>query len=66
MFGFATRADPATGARAVNVTRVTDLIRGFGLVAVLITVALASPRGATGWKPRGASGPGTRRPRWSC
>ena len=48
MFGFATRADPATGARAVNVTRVTDLIRGFGLVAVLITVALASPRPGTG------------------
>ena len=48
MFSFATRTDPATGARAVNVTRVTDLVRGFGLVVVLITVSLASPRPGTG------------------
>ena len=42
MFRFATRTDPATGARAVNVTRVTDLVRGCGLVVVFITVSLAS------------------------
>ncbi len=47
MFRFATRTDPATGARAVNVTRVTDLVRGCGLVVVLITVTLASPHPGT-------------------
>ena len=48
MFRFATRTDPATGARAVNVTRVTDLVRGCGLVIVFITVTLASPHPGTG------------------
>ena len=48
MFGFATRTDPVTGARAVNVTRVTDLVRSCGLVVVLITVSLSSPRPGTG------------------
>ena len=48
MFSFATRTDPATGARAVNVTWVTDLVRSCGLVVVLITVSLASPRPGTG------------------
>ena len=44
MFGFATRRDPATGARVVSVTRVIDLIRACGLVVVIVTVSLASPR----------------------
>jgi hypothetical protein len=44
VFGFATRRDPATGARMVNVTRVTDIIRVIGLVIVVITVSLSSPR----------------------
>ena len=44
MFSFATRKDVVTGARVVNVTRVTDLIRAIGLVVVIITVVLASPR----------------------
>ena len=48
MFGFATRTDPVTGARAVNVTRVTDLVRSCGLVVVLITVTLSSPRPGIG------------------
>ena len=47
MFGFATRTDAVTGARVVNVTRVLDLIRAVGLVVVLITVSLASPRPGT-------------------
>ena len=52
MFGFVARNDPAQGAHAVNVARVTDAIRGFGLVVVVITVWLASPRpGSDG--PRG-------------
>ena len=44
MFGFATRKDVVTGARVVNVTRVTDIIRAIGLVVVIITVSLARPR----------------------
>ena len=48
MFRFATRTDPATGARAVNVTRVTDLVRSCGLVIVLVTVTLSSPHPGTG------------------
>jgi len=48
VFGFATRTDPVTGARAVNVTRVTDLVRSCGLVVVLITVTLSSPRPGIG------------------
>jgi signal transduction histidine kinase len=48
VFRFATRTDPATGARAVNVARVTDLVRAVGLVVVVITVTLASPRPGTG------------------
>jgi signal transduction histidine kinase len=48
VFRFATRTDPATGARAVNVTRVTDLVRSCGLVVVLIAVILASPPPGTG------------------
>jgi signal transduction histidine kinase len=44
VFRFATRIDSATGARVVDVTRTIDVIRTFGLVAVIITVSLASPR----------------------
>ena len=44
MFGFATRRDPATGTSVVSVTRVIDLIRACGLVVVIVTVSLASPR----------------------
>jgi len=33
-----------TGARVVNVTRVIDVIRAFGLVMVIITVSVARPR----------------------
>jgi signal transduction histidine kinase len=44
VFGFATRNDVVTGGRVVNVTRVIDVIRSFGLVVVIITVSLASPR----------------------
>ncbi len=47
MFGFATRKDVVTGARVVNVTRVVDVIRAIGLVVVIITVSLASPRPGT-------------------
>ena len=47
VFGFATRKDVVTGARVVNVTRVTDMIRAVGLVVVIITVSLASPRPGT-------------------
>src|SRR5436190_1758250 len=43
VFGFATRRDPATGGRAVSVTRVVDLVRACGLVVVIVTVSLASP-----------------------
>ena len=48
MLRFATRTDPVTGARAVNVSRVTDLVRSIGLVVVLVTVIVASPRPGTG------------------
>jgi signal transduction histidine kinase len=51
MFGFATRWDPITGNRVVSVARLVDLIRGFGLIAVIISVSLADP------------GPGTPGPR---
>jgi signal transduction histidine kinase len=54
VFGIAARRDPARrgpaqggpapGTRAVNVPRVIDTIRGFGLVVVVVTVWLASPR----------------------
>ena len=42
MFGFMSRRDPATGA--VSVTRMIDLIRACGLLVVIVTVTLASPR----------------------
>ena len=44
MFRFATRIEPVTGARVVDISRTIDVIRAFGLVAVIITVSLASPR----------------------
>jgi signal transduction histidine kinase len=44
VFSFATRKDVVTGARVVNVTRVTDIIRAIGLVVVIITVSVARPR----------------------
>ncbi|MGB6583417.1 MAG: histidine kinase [Streptosporangiaceae bacterium] len=47
MFSFATRKDVVTGARVVNVTRVIDVIRAIGLVVVIITVSLASPKPGT-------------------
>ncbi len=47
MFSFATRQDPVTGARVVDVPRVIDAIRALGLVAVIITVCLATPRPGT-------------------
>jgi signal transduction histidine kinase len=51
MFGFATRWDPVAGNRVVSVARLVDIIRGFGLIAVIISVSLADP------------GPGTPGPR---
>ena len=48
MFGFATRQDPVSGTSAVDVPRVIDGIRAAGLVVVIITVSLASPRPGTG------------------
>jgi len=50
--GFVARKDPAQGAHAVNVARVIDAVRGFGLVVVVVTVSLASPRPGTD-SPRG-------------
>ncbi len=44
MFGFATRRDPATGIVVVDVPWVIDLVRAFGLVVVIVTVSLSSPR----------------------
>ena len=44
---FATRKDPATGAGAVDVAWVIDVAVAVGLVAVFITVSLASPGPAT-------------------
>ncbi len=41
MFGFATRKDVVTGARVVNVTRVTDVIRVIGLAVVIVTVSVS-------------------------
>ncbi len=43
MFRFVTRVDLGTGARVVDVTRVIDVVRTFGLVAVIVTVCLARP-----------------------
>jgi signal transduction histidine kinase len=51
MFGFATRSDPVTGERVVSVARIIDVVRAFGLIAVVVSVSLASP------------GPGTPGPR---
>jgi hypothetical protein len=41
VFGFATRKDVVTGARVVNVTRVTDVIRVIGLAVVIVTVSVS-------------------------
>jgi signal transduction histidine kinase len=43
VFRFATRQDPVTGARVVDVPRVIDAIRAAGLAIVIVTVSLASP-----------------------
>jgi len=43
VFGFATRKDVVTGARMVDVTRVTDIIRAIGLAVVIVTVSVARP-----------------------
>ena len=51
MFGFATRSDPVTGERVVSVARIIDVVRAFGLIAVIVSVSLAHP------------GPGTPGPR---
>ncbi len=51
MFGFATRWDPVSGNRVVSVARLIDVIRAFGLIAVIVSVSLAHP------------GPGTPGPR---
>jgi signal transduction histidine kinase len=42
VFGFVRRRDPVTGA--VSVTRLIDLVRACGLLVVIVTVTLASPR----------------------
>ena len=47
MFGFVTRRDQATGIVEVDVPWVVDLIRAFGLVVVIVTVSLSSPRPGT-------------------
>ena len=47
MFGFVTRGDPATDVLVVDVPWVIDLIRAFGLVVVIVTVSLSSPRPGT-------------------
>ena len=47
MFGFVTRRDPATGILVVDVPWVIDLVRAFGLVVVIVTVSLSSPRPGT-------------------
>jgi signal transduction histidine kinase len=41
------REDRAPANRAINVARAIDTIRGFGLVIVVVTVSLASPRPGT-------------------
>ena len=51
MLPFATRKDPVTGNRVVNIAGMVDLIRAFGLVIVVIAVSLGDP------------GPGTPGPR---
>jgi len=51
---FAMRKNPATGAGAVDVAWVTDAAVAVGLVAVLITVSIASPGPATD-TPRGTA-----------
>jgi signal transduction histidine kinase len=43
VFRYATRQDPVTGARVVDVPRWIDAIRAVGLVLVIISVSLASP-----------------------
>jgi signal transduction histidine kinase len=52
VFGFVRRRDPVTDDLAVDVPWVIDLVRWFGLVVVVITVSLASPRPGTD-SPRG-------------
>ena len=52
MFRYATRQDPVTGARVVDVPRWIDAIRAVGLVLVIISVSLASPPPGTD-DPRG-------------
>jgi len=47
VFGFVTRRDQATGIVEADVPWILDLIRAFGLVVVIITVSLASPRPGT-------------------
>jgi signal transduction histidine kinase len=47
VFGFVTRRDPATGIVEVDVPWVVDLVRAFGLVVVIVTVSLSSPRPGT-------------------
>jgi signal transduction histidine kinase len=42
VFGFMSRRDPATGT--VSVARMIDLVRACGLLVVIVTVTLASPR----------------------
>ena len=51
MFGFATQWDPVTGNRVVSVARMIDLVRAFGLVAVIISIALADPGPGTPGPP---------------
>jgi signal transduction histidine kinase len=51
---FAVRKDPATGAGALDVARVIDVVGAVGLVVVLITVSVASPGPATD-DPRGTA-----------
>ena len=48
MFGLVTRTDPATDVHVVEVPWVIDLVRVFGLVVVIVTVSLSSPRPGTG------------------
>jgi signal transduction histidine kinase len=48
VFRFATRQDPVTGVRVVDVPRTIDAIRAVGLAVVIVTVSLASPRPGTG------------------
>jgi signal transduction histidine kinase len=54
MFGFAARWDPVSGNRVVSVARLIDVIRAFGLIAVIVSVSLAHPGPGTPG-PRGAT-----------